>query len=179
MEKMLNLKHSSTTFLNRSKFWMLILVSILLLFFILFWFEYGIENLNAPMAIFSLVFGALTVSRLWQNKIYLSDIECDSNVIDIRYYNGKAEHNFSSFLNNTNIELKNTTTRSGFDCKLRLRIDSNKFVIDDTFDWSLSEMKLLFEYIKYYKNESLTETDKFNISKMEEKIKKNALQHRA
>jgi len=179
MEKMLNIKHSSTKFLNRSKFWIGVLVLILLLFFILSIFENGIKNINISMSIFALVFGSLILFKVWLNKIYLADIECDSNIINIRYFNGKVEHNLSSFLDNTNIELKNTSTRMGFDCKLRLRIDSKKFIIDDTFDWSLSEMKLLFEYIKHYKNESLTETDKFNISRIEEKVKKNALQHRA
>jgi hypothetical protein len=178
MEKMLNIKHSSTTFLNRSKYWIGVLVLILLLFFILSLFENGIEDLNTSMPLFALVFGSIIVFKVWLNRIYLADIECDSNIINIRYFNGKVEHNFSSFLDNTNIELKNTTTRMGFDCKLRLRIDSKKFIINGTFDWSLSEMKLLFEYIKHYKNESLTETEKFNISKIEERIKKNALQHR-
>jgi hypothetical protein len=178
MEKMLNIKHSSTTFLNRSKFLVGVLVLILLLFLILFILENGIENINTSMSIFALVFGSIILFKVWLNKIYLADIECDSNIINIRYFNGKVEHNLSSYLDNTNIELKNTSTRMGFDCKLRLRIDSKKFIIDDTFDWSLSEMKLLFEYIKHYKNESLTETDKFNISKIEERIKKNALQHR-
>ena len=40
------------------------------------------------------------------------------------------------------------------------------------FSQKVSEMKLLFEYIKYYKNELLTEKEKFNLSRMTEKIKK-------
>ena len=84
----------------------------------------------------------------------------------------KVEHNISSSIKTTEVTLKNTSTRAGFDCELKLRIDNQNYVITDTFDWSLSEMKLLFEYIKYYKNELLTEKEKFNLSRMTEKIKK-------
>ena len=81
----------------------------------------------------------------------------------------------SSSIEKTEVTLKNTSTRAGFDCELKLRIENKSYVITNTFDWSLSEMKLLFEYIKYikyFKCELLTEKEKFYLSRMTEKIKK-------
>ena len=109
---------------------------------------------------------------MWQNKLYVVDVESDSNIINIRYNDKNIAHNISSNIKMTEVTLKNTSSRAGFDCELKMRIDNKNYVITDTFDWSLSEMKLLFEYIKHYKNESLSDKEKFNLSRMTEKIKK-------
>ncbi|MBA6316886.1 hypothetical protein H0I25_13470 [Cellulophaga sp. HaHa_2_95] len=124
------------------------------------------------MGILTLVFGGLIGYKIWQNKLYVVDVESDSNIIKIRYYDKNVEHKISSDIKMAEVRLKNTSSRAGFDCELKLRIDNKNYVITDTFDWSLSEMKLLFEYIKYFKNELLTEKEKFNLSRMTEKIKK-------
>ena len=124
------------------------------------------------MEILTLVFGGLIGYKMWQSNLYVVDVESDSNIINIRYYNKNVEQKICSNIKSTEIVLKNTSSRTGFDCELNLRIENKNYVITDTFDWSLSEMKLLFEYIKYFKNETLSEREKFNLSRLDEKIKK-------
>jgi len=114
--------------------------------------------------------GTSIAYRVWKNRLYLTDFESDLKNISIRYFNGKTEHTEYTQLENIKVELKNTSSRSGFNCELRLTINHKKFVIEDTFDWSLSEMKNLFEYIKKSKSEPLTDKDEFNLSRIEEKI---------
>jgi hypothetical protein len=176
MEKELNIKHSETSFSRRRNYWAVTLVGILSVFFLLFWFKQGIDNVLIPMTIITIVFGGSIALRIWQNKFYLVDFFSDSDNVNIRYFNGNKGLEKNAALRDTKIVLKNTTSRSGFDCELRLKIDNTTFIVEDTFDWSLSEMKWLFEYIKHFKNEPLTDKDKFNVSRMEEKIKKNSLQ---
>ena len=172
MQKDLKIKHEAKSFSYRIGHFILLLVCILLTFLLLFLFKQQLQNLTSLMGILTLVFGGLIGYKIWQNKLYVADVTSDSNIINIRYYDKNVEHNISSNIKMTEVTLKNNSTRAGFDCELKLRIDNKNYVIKDTFDWSLPEMKLLFEYIKHFKNESLSEGEKFNLSRMDEKIKK-------
>ena len=172
MQKDLKIKHEAKSFSYRIGHFILLFVFILLMFILLSIFKQQLQDVTSLIGILTLIFGGLIGYKIWQNKLYVVDVESDSNNINIRYFNKKVEHNISSSLKTTEVTLKNTSTRAGFNCELKLRIDNQDYVIADTFDWSLSEMKLLFEYIKYYKNELLTEKEKFNLSRMTEKIKK-------
>lgn len=172
MQKELKIIHEAKSFSYRIGHFLLLLVSILLIFLLLFLFKQQLNNLANIMAILTLCFGGLIGHKMWKSKLYVVDVESDSNIINIRYYNKNVEQNISSSIKTTEVDLKNTSTRAGFDCELKLRIDNKNYVITDTFDWSLPEMKLLFEYIKHFKNESLSEREKFNLSRIDEKIKK-------
>ncbi len=172
MQKDLKIKHNAKSLYSRIGHFILLLICILVIFLILILFKQQLQNLTSFMGILTLIFGGLIGYKIWQNKLYVVDVESDSNIIKIRYYDKNIEHNISSDIKKTEVRLKNTSSRAGFDCELKLRIDNKNYVITDTFDWSLSEMKLVFEYIKYFKNELLTEKEKFNLSRMTEKIKK-------
>ncbi|SEM32574.1 hypothetical protein SAMN04488008_1176 [Maribacter orientalis] len=172
MQKDLKIIHEAKSFSYRIGHFILLLVCILLIFSLIFLFKQQLQNLTSFLGILTLVFGGLIGYKMWQNKLYVVDVESDSNIINIRYNDKNIAHNISSNIKMTEVTLKNTSSRAGFDCELKMRIDNKNYVITDTFDWSLSEMKLLFEYIKHYKNESLSDKEKFNLSRMTEKIKK-------
>tara|TARA_R110000868_G_scaffold139051_1_gene353762 strand:+ start:2376 stop:2912 length:537 start_codon:yes stop_codon:yes gene_type:complete len=172
MQKELKITHKAKSFSDRIGFFLLLLVSILIIFFLLFIFKQQLNNLASIMGVLTLCFGGLIAHEIWKNILYVVDFDSDSNIIYLRYYNRNIEQSISSNIKTTEVYLKNTSTRAGFGCELKLRIDKKIFVITDTFDWTLSEMKLLFEYIKYFKNESLSEREKLILSRMDEKIKK-------
>lgn len=125
-----------------------------------------------PIIITVSIFSIYFLFLVWSNKLYLIDFHCDSKSANLKYTNGKKEVDLTVPINQIQIQLKNTTTRFGFNCDLILKINDKKFIINDTFNWSLTEIKLLFEYVKHFKNEPLTENDKFNLQKINEKCKR-------
>lgn len=171
MEKEITFKHSVTSFPKRIRYLGIIFIYLLSLFLFPYLLETHIESLAIPIIITTLIFIVFYIFLIWKNKLYLSDFYSDSNSVYLRYYDGNKELEINQPLNQIQVHLKNTTTRFGFDCELILKIENKKFYIDDTFNWSLAEMKTLFEYIKHFKNETLSEKDKFNIQKIEDKWK--------
>ncbi|WP_420573971.1 hypothetical protein [Kordia sp.] len=124
------------------------------------------------MGIFLLCSTPLLFLEIRKTRLYLVDFFSDSEIVRIRYYKGTKELIKETRLTNTNAILKNTASRSGFDCELRLTINDTKFIINDKYDWSLEEIKYLFEYIKTTKKDSYSEMDILNLSKIEEKVMK-------
>ncbi len=172
MEKKLKIRHKGKSFTGRIRYFLISFAGILLIFFLLLLFNEHLQNLTNFIGFFMLPLGGLIGYKIWQTKLYIVDVESDSNIIIFRYYDKKVERNIKSNIKTLEVTLVNTSTRAGFNCELKLRANNKNFVITDTFDWSLSEMKLLFEYIKYFKNEPLTEKEKFKISRIDDKIKK-------
>lgn len=156
------------------------MIILLVVFFVLDWLRDGLEDTLPHILLLGMVLVGFTAYRIWKNKLFLADFESDSENVRIRYYNGNTEKTEKSQIRNIEVQLKNTASQSGFDCELVLRINNKKIIVDDTFDWTLSEMKHLFEYIKIFKDEPFTDKDNFNVSKMEEKIKKlNSLKNQS
>ena len=172
MKRDIKITHSPTSFTERFKYWLLTFAFILTMGFVIFALKNGRENLVIWMAIFAAIIGAYIAFIIWRGRLYIVDFESDSLKVQIRYFNGRKEQKLNSFLKDIEIKLKNTSTRFGFDCELQLRIDKKKFVIKDTFDWSLLEMKNLFEYVKHFKNEPLIDRDKSNVYRIDKKIEK-------
>lgn len=173
MNNQINIKHTGTSFGERKSYFFLLFLVIMFLFALIQWIQKGVDNMVWVMIITGIIAGISTALNIIQTRLYLVDFISDSNNISIRYFNGTKEYKYESSIDKIEVKLKNTTSRSGFNCELKVVIDRLKFTIDDKFDWSLTEMKMLFEYIQFHKGITLTETDRFNISKIEEKIKKN------
>ena len=174
MQKDINFKHKASNILDRVALYISGLSFSLLFVFIILLFKQELDIMVITMLALGIPLVFLTSFNIWRNLQYLVDFNSDSNIVNIRYYNKSVECNFSSYIKKTEVSLKNTSSRSGFDCELRLRIEDKSFIINDTFDWTLLEMKLLFEYIKHSKNEPLTEKERSNLSRMEVEIKKNS-----
>lgn len=171
MEKKLIIVHNHTSYKERRDYYLYIFIFIVAGFFLLMWFKNNRQNTFLPLVAFIIILGTYIFYRIFRNRYYLADFEGDSKNVRIRYLRGKSEFIENVVYKNIKVELKNTSSRTGFNCELLLRINDKKFIVEDTFDWTLPEMKNLFEFIKKTKNEHLSEKDKFIISRMETKIK--------
>jgi hypothetical protein len=176
MEDQINIKHYGKSFRERKRYFLLIFLGLMFVLGIIHLVHEGIENIIGFISILGIIFGISIALNIIQTKLYLVDFTSDSNNIIIRYFNGSKEQRLETSIEKIDVKLKNTSSRSGFNCELKVTIEGLKFTIDDTFDWSLREIKQLFEYIKYHKQMSLTEADRFNISRIEEKLKKTSPQ---
>lgn len=87
--------------------------------------------------------------------------------------NYSDEKTLTSSVEEIDILIKNTSSRSNFNFEIQMIINDQKFSINKDFDWSFSEMKYLFEYIKHHKKEKLTENEEIIISRIKEEIKKH------
>jgi hypothetical protein len=170
MDKKLQINHNGFSYFKRIKFLALRFILIILIFLILYLVDNGLKNILIPIASITFGAGIIIVSNIMRNKYYLIDFYSDSQVVKIKYYNRRKLFIKKTNLKDVEASIKNTTTRAGFNCELRLSIDNIKFTIEDTFEWSLSDIKQLFEYIKFHKKEDFTEMDDFNLSKIENKI---------
>lgn len=172
MQEVINIKHEGKPYSDRIKYWLSIFIGILFVFYLLFFFKDELDNLIFKVAIIAIILSIYIAFRFRKEKNYLVDFVSDSKNIDLGFFKGNMKVNKKANFNSIEVTLKNTTTRLGFNCELILKIDGKKFIIDRTFDWTFEEMKNLFEYIKHFKNEPLTESDKFNLSKMNVTINK-------
>ena len=170
MKDFIKIEHHSTSFFDRIKYWILIYLGICLLLFFISLFKNGFD-INYPAIIFILItIGIAIIFNLKQSFIFLSDFSSDTKNVKIRYYYGTREKIVESEMEQVNIRLKNTSSRLRFNCEIKLEVKHLQFTINDSFDWSLYEIKDLFIFIKESKGEALTDKDKFNITKIENKI---------
>jgi hypothetical protein len=173
-EDKISIQHSNITFFKRVRYYLQTFFGIISLMILFLVFKEG------PTAVFfsfilimCLFFGLLIGLKIYKTKLYLTSFYSDSYRVEICYLNCSEEQTILSTIEKIEIKLKNTSSRAGFDCEIEIIIDNKKFIINDDFDWGFSEMKTLFEYIKSHKQEILTEKEKFIISRIEEKLKRN------
>ena len=175
-EDKISIQHSNIPFLKRVKYYVQIYIGIISLLVLFFAFK---EDTKAVFFIFILImclmFGLFVGYKIYKTKLYLTNFHSDSQNIEVKYLHYSDEKIISSTIDKTEIKLKNTTTRAGFDCEIVIAIEGIKFNINDDFDWNFAEMKTLFEYIKCQRKETLTEKEKHTISRIEEKLKRNTL----
>ena len=172
-ENIIKIEHPAISFFERVKYYISIYIGIISLFGIFYAFEEGRKGFLSFILFMSLIFGSFITYKIYRAKLYLTDFYSDSYKVEMCYLNCSEEQTILSTIEKLEIKLKNTTSRAGFNCELEIIIDNKKFIINDDFDWGFSEMKTLFEYIKSHKKEILTEKEKFIISRIEEKLKRN------
>lgn len=148
--------------------YLIILISFLLLELI----SKGSVDLFTWLLLTTLIFVVLAMRDLRRNRLYLTDIIANKSEVLIGYQEFNQSRSLKTTIEDIHLNLVNTTSRSGFDCELKIEVENLKFVITDRFNWSLKEIKDLFIHCIALKQLELTETDKFNLSKIEEKIRK-------
>ena len=171
IEDKINIDLYKIPFFERAKYYILVFIGIVSIFSLIFALDKDSKDFLTFIIIICLTFGLLISYKIYKTKLYLTSFHSDSQKVEIHYLNYSEEQIAISTIEETEIMLINTTSRAGFNCELEIIIDDKKFIINNDFDWGFSEMKILFEYIKFHKNEKLTEKEKFIISRLEEKLK--------
>jgi len=169
MQKKINIEHQASSFPKRYGYWFLSWLAIVAVGYIISFARS--ENALVPFIIFSSIIGVSILLQIKRTRMYISDFYSDSNKVMIRFLKGNIETELKTTLDKLDIKLKNTSTSLGFNCEIRLKVENKYFVIEDRFDWSFLEMVQLFEHVMHFKNEPLSEGDKFNLSKMRGKSK--------
>jgi hypothetical protein len=171
IEDKINIELDKISFFDRAKYYILVFIGIVSIFSLVFALDKDSKDYITFIIIICITFGILISYKIYKTKVYLTDFHSDSQKVEIHYLNYSEEQIAFSTIEETEIILINTTSRTGFNCELEILIDNKKFIINNDFDWSFSEMKKIFEYIKFHKKENLTEKEKFILTKIEEKHK--------
>lgn len=172
-ENNITMSHNYISFFERAKYYIIIYIIIILV--ILFSLLLGKEfsNINNNLFIICLFFGFPISFKIYKSRIYLKDFFSDSQTVKIIFLNFSEQQIVISTMAETKVVLNNISSRTGFDCELELSIADKQFIINTDFGWNLTEIKEIFEYIKYQKFEKLTEKEKFTLFRISEAIKKN------
>jgi hypothetical protein len=109
---------------------------------------------------FSIPIAILIYNRILKARLYIANFISNSKTVEIIYFNGSKEEKIETSIMNIEVEIKNTSARTNFNYDLIVYHKDLKFIIDKDFDWNFNEMKLLFEFVKFHKNETLTEKEK-------------------
>lgn len=128
--------------------------------------RYFFDTIPASLPLISPVLFFISFWKIRQTRFYLVDFLSNGKIADLRYFDRFREENLIVELQDIEIELNNKTTRTGFDCELRIYIDNFTFTINNNFDWTFKEMKNLFVFIMEKNDEKLSTNDKFNLSRM-------------
>jgi hypothetical protein len=172
-ENIIKIERPVISFFERVKYYISIFIGAISLFGLFYVFDEGREGFLSFILFMSSIFGLFIFYKIYKTKLHLTCFDSDSLEVKVFYLNYSEEQIILTTIENIEVELKNTTSRTGFNCELEIIIDNKKFIINDDFDWGFSEMKILFEYVKSHKQEVLTEKEKFIISRIEEKLKRN------
>ena len=121
----------------------------------------------------SSLFGLILLYKVYQTRYFLLDFESDSNYVKILYLHFNKEKHLETTIDKIEAYLKNTSSRAGFDCELKISIENLEFTIDKNFEWDFEEIKRMFEFIQLHKNIKLSEKDLFNLSRIDHYIQKN------
>ena len=175
IENNINITHLNISFFKRVKYYFKIFIGITSVFGMLYLIGDKAIDFTTYLIIIFISFGSLTYYSVYRTKLYLTCFTSDSKKIEISYLHYSEEKIIISKIEEIETRLKNTSSRSGFNCELEIFIDKKKFIINRDFDWSFYEIKKIFEYIKLQKKEKLTEKEKFIISRIEHKLKKTSL----
>jgi len=166
IEPTIKIEHNYTSFYERVKYLILLLIGAISLCGIFSMFS-SKDNVGTFIIAISLTLGFLTTIKIYRNKLYIFSFYCDSKNAKVYYLNGSTECSIETTLENIEINFRNTTSRAGFDCEVIFNVEKLEFVITKDFDWNFGEMKQLFEYLKFYKEEKITENEKSIIQSIE------------
>ncbi len=110
--------------------------------------------------------------EILKTKLYLADFFSDSNLVKIIYFKGSNEYNVETNIDNIEVQIRNTSVKSNFNFEIIILVNDLKFTLNKDFDWNFTEMKLLFEYIRFHKNILFTEKEKDLLSRIDNYIEK-------
>lgn len=173
LETTIKIEHNYTTFYNRVKSLILLLIGIISLCGIFSMFSSKKENIGTFIIAISLTFGFIIAVKIYRNRLYIISFYCDSQNVKVCYLNGSQECSIETTIENVDINFRNTTSRAGFNCEIRFSVENLNFVITEDFDWNFEEMKQLFEYVKLHKIEKITEKEKSIIQSIENYLEKH------
>ena len=173
MTTFIEFKKTNISFLERIKYYVLIFIGIISLISLISFIKSDKGENVTFIIIMSIIFALAISYKLYQQRHFLIFIKSDSKTIEVEYLNYSEREIIKSEINKIEIELKNTSSRSGFNCELIIRIENKKFTINNDFNWSFAEMEEIFQFIKFHKGENLTEKEKHTISRIENKLKQN------
>jgi hypothetical protein len=168
MKETISIKHSSISFTERVKYYVLQFVGAISIAGLLSLFNQN--NFLLFLSIFSALIAVIFAWKIYQTRNYLVDFYSDGKEVKIMYMNLSMEKTIIVPIELTFAQLKNTTSRAGFNCKLWLCIDDLEFIIEKEFDWQYNEIKELFLFIKTNKKEELSEKEKNMIPHLNQKI---------
>ena len=171
IEPIIAIEHNYTSFYDRVKSLILLLIGTISLVGIFSMFSIK-DNIGTLIIAVSLALGFLISIKIYRNKLYIFSFYCYSKNTKVYYFNGSKECSIETTLENIEINFRNTTTRSGFDCEVIFSVEKLEFVINKDFDWNFGEMRKLFEYVKTYKEEKITEKEKMIIESIENYLRK-------
>jgi hypothetical protein len=173
IEETIKIEHNYTTFYERVKSLILLLLGATALCGIFSMFSSKKENIGTFIIAMSLAFGFITAIKIYRNRLYIFSFYSDSQSVKVCYLKGSQECSIETTLENIDINFRNTSTRAGFNCEIIFSLEKLDFVITKDFDWNFEEMKQLFEYVKLYKEEKVTEKEKSVIKSIENYLDKN------
>jgi hypothetical protein len=173
IETTIKIEHNYTTFYERVKSLILLLIGSISLCGIFSMFSSENENIGTFIIAISLAFGFIIAIKIHRNRLYIFSFYCDSQNVKVGYLNGSKECLIETTLENIDINFRNTSSRAGFNCEILFGVEKLDFVITKDFDWNFEEMKQLFEYAKLYKEEKITEKEKSVIQSIENYLKKH------
>lgn len=171
IETTIKIEHNYTPFYERVKSLIFLLIGAISLCGIFSMFS-STDNIGTFVIVVSLALGFLTAIKIYRNRLYMFSFYCDSHNVKVCYLNGSKECVIETTVENIDINVRNTSSRAGFNCELLLSVEELEFVITKDFDWNFAEMKQLFEDVKFHKNEKLNEKEKFIIERIENYLNK-------
>jgi hypothetical protein len=172
IEATIKIEHNYTTFYERVKSLILLLIGSISLCGIFSMFSSEKENIGTFIIAISLAFGFIIAIKIYRNRLYIFSFYCDLQNVKVCYLNGSQECLIETTLENIDINFRNTSSRAGFNCEIIFSVERLDFVITKDFDWNFEEMKQLFEYVKLYKEEKITEKEKSVIQSIENYLEK-------
>ena len=139
-------------------------------FGLILWFT---DNLDKPLILLvvSTLFGVYFFHQVWKSRYYLTSFKSDSKNVKIRYRKWDSNHVYNARLESLRAELKITDSRS-FSCELTLEVDGLKITVDKFYDWTMADMKEIFEYIRHFQGKPLTYEERFALRLIERKERK-------
>jgi hypothetical protein len=172
VQKEINIIHEITPYKNRVKYYILTFIGCISLFGVFFSMNNNGKDFSLIILIFLIIFGILVIRDILKTKLYLADFFSDSNFVKIIYFEGSREHLIETNIENIEVKLKNTSVKSNFSFEIILNIDELKFILNKDFDWNFTEMKQLFEYVRFHNNILFTEKEKDLLSRIDNYIEK-------
>lgn len=173
IKETIKIEHNYATFYERAKSLILLLIGAISLCGIFSMFSSKKENIGTFIIATSLAFGFIIAIKIYRNRLYIYSFYCDSQNVKVCYLNGSQECSIETTLENIDINFRNTSSRAGFNCEIIFSVEKLDFVITKDFDWNFEEMKQLFEYVKLYKQEKITEKEKSVLQSIENYLEKH------
>ncbi len=172
MEKNINLRHSYISFIDRTKYYLLLLIGLISFGGLISIIDGPAESVLPFLSIMSFLIGIVTAFKIYRTRFFLLEFNSYSEKIDITYLKFSKEFQLECPISDVDVIIVETSSKFNFNCKLILTIEDLDIEINSDFNWGLDDLKKLFVYIKYYKNSSMTEKEKHLLQRLDERLLK-------